>query len=123
MRILALNGSPRIYGNTAAMVSAFAEGAQENGHQVDVVNVCRKKIAGCLACEYCHKKDSGHERQCVQQDDMQEVYSLLDEARTHSSEGSGLGLAIVKRIVMDHQGNIYAKNSGGLEICMEFSAS
>ena len=95
MRILALNGSPRIYGNTAAMVSAFAEGAQENGHQ----------------------------RQCVQQDDMQEVYPLLDEARTHCSEGSGLGLAIVKRIVMDHQGSIYAKNSGGLEICMEFSAS
>lgn len=52
---------------------------------------------------------------------MQEVYPLLDEARTHCSEGSGLGLAIVKRIVMDHQGSIYAKNSGGLEICMEFS--
>ena len=52
----------------------------ENGHQVDVVNVCQKKIAGCLACEYCHKEDSGHERQCVQQDDMQEVYPLLDEA-------------------------------------------
>ena len=43
MRILALNGSPRIYGNTVAMVSAFAEGAQENGHQVDV-NKLRDKI-------------------------------------------------------------------------------
>ena len=80
MKILVLNGSPRPKGNTAAMVEAFAKGAQENGHQVDVVNVCQKKIAGCLACEYCHKKDSGHERQCVQQDDMQEVYPLLDEA-------------------------------------------
>lgn len=80
MRILVLNGSPRPHGNTTAMVAAFAKGAQENGHQVDVVNVCRKKIAVCLACEYCHKKDSGHERRCVQQDDMQEVYPLLDEA-------------------------------------------
>lgn len=80
MKILVLNGSPRPHGNTAAMVAAFAKGAQENGHQVDVVNVCQKKIAGCLACEYCHKKDSGHERQCVQQDDMLEVYPLLDEA-------------------------------------------
>lgn len=80
MKILVLNGSPRPHGNTAAMVTAFAKGAQENGHQVDVVNICQKKIAGCLACEYCHKKDSGHERQCVQQDDMQEVYPLLDEA-------------------------------------------
>lgn len=80
MKILVLNGSPRPGGNTAAMAAAFAKGAWENGHQVDVVNVCQKNIAGCLACEYCHKKDSGHERQCVQQDDMQEVYPLLDEA-------------------------------------------
>ena len=80
MKILVLNGSPRPNGNTSAMVEAFTEGAKENGHQVDVVNVCQKKIAGCLACEYCHEKDSGHERQCVQQDDMQEVYPLLDAA-------------------------------------------
>ena len=80
MKILVLNGSPRPNGNTSAMVEAFTEGAKENGHQVDVVNVCQKKIAGCLACEYCHEKDSGHERQCVQQDDMQEIYPLLDAA-------------------------------------------
>ncbi len=80
MKILVFNGSPRPHGNTAAMVEAFAKGARENGHQVDVVNVCQKKIAGCMACEYCHKEDSGHERQCVQKDDMQEVYPLLDEA-------------------------------------------
>ena len=56
MKILVFNGSPRPHGNTAAMVEAFAEGARENGHQVDVVNVCQKKIAGCMACEYCHQK-------------------------------------------------------------------
>lgn len=80
MNILVLSGSPRPQGNTAAMVAAFAEGARESGHQVDVVNICQKKIAGCLACEYCHQEGSGHERQCVQRDDMQEFYPLLDEA-------------------------------------------
>lgn len=80
MNILILNGSPRPNGNTAAMVEAFVEGAGENGHNITVVPVCRKKIAGCLACEYCHKEGTGHERQCVQQDDMQDVYPLLDEA-------------------------------------------
>lgn len=77
MNILVLNGSPRPNGNTAAMVSAFAEGARESGHTVDIINVCQKKIAGCLACEYCHTKGNG---QCVQKDDMQEVYPLLEEA-------------------------------------------
>jgi len=77
MNILVLNGSPRPNGNTAAMVEAFAKGAKESGHMVTVVNVCRKKIAGCLACEYCHTKGRG---ECVQKDDMTEIYALLKGA-------------------------------------------
>ena len=77
MRILVLNGSPRPNGNTKGMVEAFREGAVTAGHQVDVVDVCRLKIGGCLACEYCHTKGHGS---CVQKDDMQEVYALLKEA-------------------------------------------
>lgn len=77
MKILVLNGSPRPQGNTAAMVEAFTKGARESGHEVTVINVCQKEIRGCLACEYCHTKGDGR---CIQQDDMQEVYPLLDEA-------------------------------------------
>ena len=80
MKILILNGSPRPHGNTAAMAEAFAKGALENGHQVDIMNICQMNIAGCKACEYCHQKGSGHERRCIQQDDMQKIYPLLDEA-------------------------------------------
>ena len=83
MKILVLNGSPRPKGNTAAMVEAFAKGARENGQSGRCGECPRpaRKIAGLsLPDEYCHKKDSGHERQCVQQDDMQEVYPLLDAA-------------------------------------------
>ena len=77
MSILVLNGSPRVNGNTAAMVEAFAKGAEEKGHEVTVVPVCQKKIAGCLACEYCHTKGEGA---CIQQDDMRYVYPVLDAA-------------------------------------------
>lgn len=77
MNILVLNGSPRPDGNTAAMVEAFVEGASENNHNITVVPVCQRKIAGCLACECCHTKGEG---KCVQQDDMQEIYPILEEA-------------------------------------------
>ena len=77
MNILVLNGSPRVNGNTAALVDAFVQGAGEGGHKVTVVEVCKKKIAGCLACEYCHTKGNG---KCIQQDDMQEIYPVLEEA-------------------------------------------
>ena len=73
MNILVLNGSPRPKGNTKQMVNAFEEGAESAGHKVYVVDVCKKKIAGCLACEYCHTKGNG---QCVQKDDM----TIVNEA-------------------------------------------
>lgn len=77
MNILVLNGSPRPQGNTKQMVEAFREGAASSGNKVKVIDVCRKKIGGCLACEYCHTKGNGN---CIQKDDMQEVYDLLKEA-------------------------------------------
>lgn len=76
MNILVLNGSPRPKGNTRQMVDAFTEGAASANHQVNVIDVCKKEIKGCIACEYCHTKGHGA---CVQKDDMQEVYTLLQE--------------------------------------------
>ncbi|EOS60791.1 hypothetical protein C815_01042 [Firmicutes bacterium M10-2] len=77
MKILVLNGSPRQSGNTVAMIDAFSQEAVKNGHEITIVDVCRKKIGGCLACEYCHKKGNG---QCIQKDDMQEIYPIIDAA-------------------------------------------
>ena len=77
MKMLVLNGSPRPQGSTKNMVNAFKKGAESAGHTVDVVDVCEKKIGGCLACEDCHGKGHGA---CIQKDDMQEVYNLLKEA-------------------------------------------
>lgn len=69
MKIAILNGSPRKQ-NTEAMVNAFAEGAREAGHEVEILHVGKMKIAGCLGCEYCHSKGEG---KCVQKDDMEKV--------------------------------------------------
>ena len=48
MKILVLNGSPHPQGSTKDMVNAFKKGAESAGHIVDVVDVCKKKIGGCL---------------------------------------------------------------------------
>ena len=69
MRIAILNGSPRKE-NTAAMIEAFHEGAEEAGHEVEVLHVGKMKINGCLACEYCHTKGEG---KCIQKDDLEKI--------------------------------------------------
>ena len=70
MKITVLNGSPRKQ-NTTFMVDAFVKGAEEAGHTVEVIQVGKMKIGGCLGCEYCHGKGEG---QCIQKDDMEKVY-------------------------------------------------
>ena len=77
MKILIYKASPRAKGNTAWMAEEYKNAAEAAGHEVTLVNVAKKKIAGCLACEYCHGKGNGA---CVQKDDMQELYPLLAEA-------------------------------------------
>ena len=77
MQILILQGSPRAKGNTAWMAEEFKNAAEAAGHQVTLVNVAHKHIAGCLACEYCHGKGNGA---CIQKDDMQELYPLMAQA-------------------------------------------
>ena len=77
MNILILQGSPRANGNTTWMADEYKKAAEAAGHLVTLVNVSKKKIAGCLACEYCHGKGNGA---CIQQDDMQEIYPLMADA-------------------------------------------
>ena len=99
MKILVLNGSPRPSGNTAFLVDAFKKGAEEKGHQVTVVPVCQKKIAGCLACEYCHTKGNGS---CIQKDDM---IVLASPAYYHSFTGQ-LQCAINRIYALDKPKNL-----------------
>lgn len=77
MNILILQGSPRANGNTAWMADEYRKAAEAAGHDVTLVDVSRKKIAGCLACEWCHGKGGGA---CIQKDDMQALYPLFAEA-------------------------------------------
>lgn len=77
MKILVLNGSPRIEGNCAHMIDGFRNGAEEAGHEITILNVGRMNLNGCLACEYCHSKSDGT---CIQKDDMQQIYSLLQKS-------------------------------------------
>lgn len=77
MKILVLNGSPRLNGNTMHMVNGFKAGAEKAGHSVQIENVAHMDIHGCMACEYCHTKGNGV---CVQKDDMQNIYRAILDA-------------------------------------------
>lgn len=76
-KIVILNGSPRLKGNTAGLIEAFKQGAKEAGHTMEVFNLQRMDIHPCLGC-----LGGGKDRQspCVQKDDMAKIYPHYETA-------------------------------------------
>ena len=68
MKVLMLNGSPRSGGNTAAALDAMRKVFEENGVEVEVVQVGAKPVRGCIACGKCAEKG-----QCVFDDLVNET--------------------------------------------------
>ena len=75
MRYIALLGSPRKDGNTAALLASFLEGAASKGHSGEVIRLHEKKILPCAGCNACKK-----EGKCVLSDDMTALYPLVEGA-------------------------------------------
>lgn len=67
--IIILNGAPKKNGNTASLLNAFKEGAQESGNQFREFYLHGMNIKGCLGCNGCKQGDET----CVQKDDMEHI--------------------------------------------------
>lgn len=75
MQIEILEGSPNQNGSTHLLAEAFANGARENGHRVQIVNAAHAKIHPCTGCIHC-----GYEGPCVQRDEMETIRSMILDA-------------------------------------------
>jgi multimeric flavodoxin WrbA len=72
MRILALQGSPRIKGNTQAVLEIVMESAKAKGARTETIQLAAlPELRGCMECFACqkHKKAPA----CAIKDDMQTV--------------------------------------------------
>lgn len=70
-KILILNGSPRLNGNTAALIREFTRGAETGGNTVHRFDLDRMSIHGC---KECLSGGRDPESPCVQKDDMEKIY-------------------------------------------------
>ena len=76
-KIIILNGSPRMKGNTAGLIDAFVQGAEQVGHTVKTFNLQKMNIHPCLGCLGGGKNPDSP---CTQKDDMDQIYSVYEEA-------------------------------------------
>ena len=72
MKIIVLMGSPNRKGSTNLLAEAFKKGAEEAGHNVQVIDICHVDVNPCIGCVKC-----GYEGPCVQNDDTRIIRSAL----------------------------------------------
>lgn len=71
MKIIGINGSPRLKGNTAQLLDEVLHQAQENGAETTRYDLNRLDIKGCQSCYKC--KEPGKEGTCIIKDDMNQI--------------------------------------------------
>ena len=81
MKVLLINGSPRGGGNTSIALGEMEKIFQQEGIQVETVQVGNKAIRGCVACLSCMEKGK-----CVFDD-------LVNETAPKFAEADGLVIA------------------------------
>jgi multimeric flavodoxin WrbA len=75
MRVIGITGSPRKNGNTEILMKEVLGVARDAGCETEMFSMSEKHVAPCDACGTCFENGS-----CVVQDDMQELYEMLERA-------------------------------------------
>lgn len=73
--ILVVLGGGRPNGNTKQLADAFAKGAADAGHNVEIVSLNKVEVKGCLGCNACR-----YGKPCVQKDGFNELMPAIKSA-------------------------------------------
>lgn len=74
MKVLMVNGSPRVNGNTSVALHEMEKIFKKNGIESETIQIGNKAIRGCIACSTCF--ESG---KCVFDDEVNEVAPKFEE--------------------------------------------
>lgn len=75
LKVLILNGSPRIHGNTSVAISEMEKIFSESGVKTETVQIGNMDIRGCIACGSCFEKGK-----CVFDDIVNDLAPKFEEA-------------------------------------------
>lgn len=75
MKVLIINGSPRINGNTRAALDEMIKVFERNEIETELINIASAEIRGCISCGYCKKNGK-----CVFNDLVNELAVKFEEA-------------------------------------------
>ena len=75
MKVLIINGSPRLNGNCTRLINEVVNVFEQEGIEVENYQIGSKNIRGCMACGHCYE---AHE--CVFKDDVNQLARILNDS-------------------------------------------
>lgn len=108
MKILTINGSPKLNGCTDRALRELENTLTQNGIEFERINIGNKDIRGCIACNYCRTHGK-----CVFDDIVNEVAPKFAEADgivvgtpVYYAGSNGQALAFLDRLFYSTSGTI-----------------
>ena len=75
MKVLIINGSPRLNGNSSRLKDELISIFEKEGIETDLYGIGSKDIRGCMACGYCYQHG-----ECVFKDDVNDLAKRFEAA-------------------------------------------
>lgn len=108
MKILTINGSPRLNGCTDRALREVEKTLEENGVEYERINIGNKDIRGCISCNYCRTHGK-----CVFNDLVNETAPKFTEADgiivgtpVYWAGANGQALAFLDRLFYSTMGTL-----------------
>ena len=75
LKVLIINGSPRVGGNTSVALREMADVFAAEGVEAEIVQIGAEPVRGCIACGYCYEHD-----RCVFDDVVNTIAPMFEAA-------------------------------------------
>ena len=75
MKVLIINGSPRLNGNCVRLINEVVNIFEQEGVEAENYQIGGKNIRGCIACGHCYE---AHE--CVFKDDVNQLAKIFNDS-------------------------------------------
>ncbi len=128
MKVLLLNGSPHLQGNTATALAEVAKQLEAEGIESEMVWIGNHPVRGCIACRQCATKGLGR---CIFDDDVcnrisekfAETDGLIVGSPVYYGQPNGALLSIIQRAFFSNSANIAGKPAAAIAVCRRGGAT